>query len=73
MQMVEEDSATITGHDNLPLDTPHSMMNKFSGPDDANFGLVSHAIKNMVNKAKSIVISQHEGTHWPSFAAYLSV
>ena len=68
MQMVEEDSATITGHDNLPLDAPHSMMNKFFGPKDANYGLVSHAINNMVKEAKRIVISQREGTYWFSLS-----
>ena len=62
MQLVEEDSATILGHDNAPLDAPHSMMNKFHGPDDANFVLVSSTIKEMVGVALDIALSQREGT-----------
>ncbi|KAL9067186.1 MAG: hypothetical protein Q9161_007082 [Pseudevernia consocians] len=42
------------------LDAPHSMMNKFGGPNDANFGLVSNVIKRMVEEAKRIAISQRE-------------
>ena len=60
-QLVEEDSATITGYDKCPLDAPHSMMNKFHGPSDANFGLVSGAIKKVVGVALDIALSQREG------------
>ena len=66
MQLVEEDSATIIGHEKKPLDAPHSRMNKFSGPNDANFGLVSDAIKTMVKEAKRIAVSQREGTYCSS-------
>ena len=53
------------------LDAPHSMMNKFSGPSDANFGLVSATIKNMVEEAKRITVSQREGIYWSSLAKTL--
>ena len=46
----------------MPLDASHSMMNKFHGPSDANFGLVSSAIKEMVETALKIALSQREGT-----------
>ena len=47
----------------MPLDAPHSMMNKFHGPGDANFGLVSSTIKKMVGIAPEIALSQREGTY----------
>lgn len=43
------------------LDAPHIMMNKFRGPNDANFGLVSNTIKEMAGKAKEIADIQREG------------
>ena len=67
-QLVEEDSATITGYEKCPLDAPHSMMNKFHGPSDANFGLVSSSIKKMVEAAFEIALSQQEGTYSSSIA-----
>ena len=45
------------------LDAPHSMMNKFFGPSDANFILVSDTVKEMVKEARNIVVSQGEGIH----------
>ena len=36
-------------------------MNKFYGPEDANFGLVSNDIRKMVDEAKRISASQREG------------
>lgn len=67
-QLVEEDSATIMGHEKRSLDAPHIRMNKFDGPNDANFGLVSSAIKEMTAKSREIALSQREGTYW-SFIA----
>lgn len=46
------------------------MMNKFSGPDDANFGLVRNAVKKMVEKAKEIAVSQREGIYRSSQTEY---
>ena len=37
------------------------MMNKFQGPEDANFKLVSGSIKTMVQEAKRISLAQREG------------
>ena len=45
----------------MSLDAPHSMMNKFHGPIDANFGLVSSAIKKMVGTALEVALSHREG------------
>lgn len=58
---MEEDSACLFGRPKQILDAPHSMMNKFFGSNDANFGLVSTAIKKMVEKAHEIAHSQREG------------
>ena len=44
------------------------MMNKFRGPDDANFELVSSTIKEMVGKAKKITLAQREGKISPQGA-----
>lgn len=63
MILVQEDSACLFGRPKQLLDAPHSLMNKFSGPSDANFGLVSSAIKKMVEEAKRIAISQREAFH----------
>ena len=48
-------------------------MNKFFGPGDANFGLVSDAIKEMVEKAKKIAVSQRERIYRSSIAEFSSV
>ena len=37
------------------------MMNKFQGPEDENFKLVSGSIKRMEGEAKKITIAQREG------------
>ena len=72
-QLVEEDSACLFGRPKQLLDAPHSLMNKFSGHSDANFGLVSSAIKKMVEEAKRIAISQREGIYWSSLSKSSSV
>ena len=63
---MDEDSACFFGRPKQVLDAPHSMMNKFLGPSDANFGLVSTEIKKMLEEAKRIAVSQREGNHWSS-------
>lgn len=50
------------------LNAPHSMMNKFLGPSDANFVLVSSAIEKMVKEGKRIAVSQGEGIYRSSLA-----
>ncbi|KAL9065051.1 MAG: hypothetical protein Q9161_008470 [Pseudevernia consocians] len=59
-QLVEEDSACFLNLPKEPLDAAHVMMNKFLGPNDANFELVSSTIKEMVGKAKKITLAQRE-------------
>ena len=61
---MEEDSACLFGRPKQLLDAPHSIMNKFFGPNDANFGLVGTAIRKMVEKAHEIALNQREGTSW---------
>lgn len=43
------------------LDAPHSMMNKFDSPGNANFVSVSNVVRDMVEKAKAIAVSHQEG------------
>ncbi|MCJ1224820.1 hypothetical protein MMC12_001466 [Toensbergia leucococca] len=61
--LVEEDSACLLGLPKQQLDASHVMMNKFRGPDDANFELVSSTIKNMVGEAKRIALAQREAVN----------
>lgn len=63
MMIVEEDSACLFGRPKKMLDAPHSMMNKFFGPRDANFILVSDTVREMVEVADEIVVSQGEAFH----------
>lgn len=58
---MEEDSACFLGLPKQQLDAAHVMMNKFCGPNDANFELVSSTIKEMVREAKRITLAQREG------------
>ena len=60
-KLVEEDSACFLGRPKQQLDAPHVMMNKFQGPEDENFKLVSGSIKNMVREAKRVTVAQREG------------
>ena len=60
-KLVEEDSACFLGRPKQQLDAPHGMMNKFQGPKDENFKLVSGSIKDMVLEAKRITVAQREG------------
>ncbi|MCJ1251264.1 hypothetical protein MMC30_008495 [Trapelia coarctata] len=46
--LVSQESACIDGHDQIPLDARHAMMNKYRGPNDRNFLLVSNRIKKYV-------------------------
>ena len=61
------------GHEKRSLDAPHARMNKFDGPNDANYGLVSNAIKEMVAKAQKIALSQREGTYCSFMAKFSNV
>ncbi|ETS84294.1 hypothetical protein PFICI_02319 [Pestalotiopsis fici W106-1] len=52
---VEEASACITGHDRFSLQTDHFKLNKFAGPGDRSFLLVSSKIKKLADNAAGIV------------------
>ena len=45
----------------MSLDAPHTMMNKFRSPEDANFKRVAKVLKSMAQEARSIVEAQHQG------------
>ena len=46
--MVSENSACLDGHPRISLDVRHAMMNKYRGPKDGNFTLVSSSLKEIV-------------------------
>lgn len=46
------ETATLHGHDRTALEVRHAMMNKFRGPQDGNFILVSNSLKTMVQNAR---------------------
>ena len=47
-----KETATLHGHDRTALEVRHAMMNKFRGPQDGNFILVSNSLKTMVQNAR---------------------
>jgi hypothetical protein len=62
--LVDERSACIDGYTKTGLDASHTMMNKFSGPHDGNFELVSNAIVNLVRESTKILADrQGESIH----------
>jgi ankyrin repeat protein len=50
MQLVDENSACLDCHERVPLNVRHSMMNKYRGPEDQSFKLVSGRIKEILEK-----------------------
>ncbi|KAI9672821.1 MAG: hypothetical protein M1831_000257 [Alyxoria varia] len=46
--LVSRESACLDGHKRLSLDVRHAMMNKFRGPDDANFVMVSECLRDII-------------------------
>jgi hypothetical protein len=50
MQLVDENSACLDCHERVPLDARHSMMNKYRGPEDQSFKLVSGRIREILEK-----------------------
>lgn len=58
-QLVKEDSACLDTFPRLPLDATHSAMNKFDGPNSANFLLVKNVIRQFADDA-SVVVAQRE-------------
>ena len=54
MKLVEKHSACLDCHDHFALDVRHAMMNKFRGPQDGSFQLVSGRIKELFDNAHII-------------------
>ena len=52
---MDETSACIDGHRKVPLPTDHLKINKFSGPDDPSYTVVSPVIVRMAQDANSVV------------------
>ena len=50
-QLVSRESSCLDGHPHIPLDVRHAMMNKFRGPNDGNFKLVSKCVKDLSDNA----------------------
>jgi hypothetical protein len=61
VQLVDKGSACIDGHEMLSLDAPHTMMNKFKGPGDPGFELVSGIVRRMVNKSEELLKMRGNG------------
>ena len=55
-KLVEKSSACLDCHDHIPLDARHAMMNKFRGPQDGSFKLVSGCIKELFNNDQIIKV-----------------
>jgi hypothetical protein len=53
MKLVNRVSACLDCHEHIPLDVRHAMMNKYRGPEDPNFKLVSGRIKDIVDKIRA--------------------
>jgi hypothetical protein len=54
MKLVEKHSACLDCHDHFALNVRHTMMNKFRGPQDGSFQLVSGRIKELFDNAHII-------------------
>ncbi|MCJ1424372.1 hypothetical protein MMC29_002260 [Sticta canariensis] len=52
VEIVSKESACLDGHKRLPLGVCHGMMNKFRGPDDPNFLLVSSSLKEIAQNTR---------------------
>jgi Ankyrin repeats (3 copies) len=50
---VDRVSASLDCHEHIPLDVRHAMMNKYRGPEDPNFRLVSGRIKDVVDRIQT--------------------
>ncbi len=51
VKLVDQESACIDGHDQVPLNVRHAMMNKYRGPRDQNFMFISNCLRSYVNEA----------------------
>lgn len=51
-QLVPKESACLDGHTRMPLEVRHAMMNKFRGPEDINFELVSGCLKEFADNGR---------------------
>ena len=51
-QLVSKESACLDGHKRVPLDVRHARMNKFRGPEDTNFKLVSGYLKEIADNSR---------------------
>lgn len=51
----------IDGFPKHGLDVGHTMLNKFSGPDDAKFKLVAGVIRELASNAAKALVARREG------------
>ena len=61
-QFVDYQSASLYGKRAIYLDTDHSGLNKFRGPNDENFLLLRPEIQRIVQTAPSRIEEQHRCT-----------
>ena len=60
--VVDEHSACIDGYQRIAIAADHSGLNKFAGPKDGNFQLVSNAISDLVFKSIKVAASYEQQT-----------
>ena len=53
-QLVPKESACLDGHRRIPLHVRHAMMNKFRGPTDGNYVLVSRCLKELLDNFRTV-------------------
>ncbi|KAI1429343.1 hypothetical protein F5Y12DRAFT_482024 [Xylaria sp. FL1777] len=61
-KVVEEESAHIPGWERVQLYADHFQLNKFSGPDDRSFLMVSNELHNMCANWKSVMERRKQTT-----------
>ncbi|KAF2113923.1 hypothetical protein BDV96DRAFT_104723 [Lophiotrema nucula] len=59
--VVDKDSATYPGVDSLELFSDHFQLNKYTGPKDEKFAIVSYEIKVTAQRAPGIIKARQNG------------
>lgn len=59
-QLVDEEAACIQGFDRTGLRASHALMNKFRGPEDTNFKLVSSCLRDFIRNASRPMDDQND-------------
>lgn len=52
---MSEESACIDGYDNIGLEVPHGMLNKFPSAEDGNFKIVASYLRELAEQSAHIL------------------